>query len=180
MLQSARYRLRSIEVASQLTMMVPFYASTLPRLSTDTRLTTAIFLNGTSASTISPTIRSTPLRGQPVSLSITPWFRPSRHGRLPFPHQLKVADNNAVHTEPPVARFANGERFSGGPVTADVMPLTPQWSTAMFTYQVRLSPKPGNPGGNITVTVQARSDTEARTIAASQNPTYQVQACHKQ
>ena len=85
-----------------------------------------------------------------------------------------------MHTEPPVARFANGERFSGGPVTADVMPLTPQWSTAMFTYQVRLSPKPGNPGGNITVTVQARSDTEARTIAASQNPTYQVQACHKQ
>lgn len=48
----------------------------------------------------------------------------------------------------------------------------------MFTYQVRLAPKPGNPGGNITVTVQARSDTEARTIAASQNPTYQVQAVH--
>jgi len=53
-------------------------------------------------------------------------------------------------------------------------------ATPMFTFQVRLSPKPGNPGGNITVTVQASSDTEARTIAASQNPTYQVQACHKQ
>ncbi|MEX2119903.1 MAG: hypothetical protein WD847_09945 [Pirellulales bacterium] len=49
----------------------------------------------------------------------------------------------------------------------------------MFTYQVRLSPKPGNPGGNITVTVQARSDTEARTIVVSQNPTYQVQAIHR-
>lgn len=41
----------------------------------------------------------------------------------------------------------------------------------MFTYQVCLSPKPGNPGGSITVTVQARFDAEARAIAASQSPT---------
>ena len=31
-----------------------------------------------------------------------------------------MQDNKAVHTEPPIARFANGERFSGGPVTAGV------------------------------------------------------------
>ncbi|QDV59018.1 hypothetical protein Mal33_50430 [Rosistilla oblonga] len=31
------------------------------------------------------------------------------------------SDNNAVHTEPPIAWFANGERFSGGPVTAGVI-----------------------------------------------------------
>ncbi len=28
--------------------------------------------------------------------------------------------NNAMHTEPPIARFANGECFSGGPVIAAV------------------------------------------------------------
>jgi hypothetical protein len=32
-----------------------------------------------------------------------------------------IRDNNAVHTEPPIARFANGARYSGGPVTAAVM-----------------------------------------------------------
>ena len=32
-----------------------------------------------------------------------------------------MKQNNAVHTEPPIARFANGERFSGGPVTATVL-----------------------------------------------------------
>ncbi len=36
----------------------------------------------------------------------------------------KLADNNAVHTEPPIARFANGGRFSGGPVTAAVIWLS--------------------------------------------------------
>ncbi len=40
----------------------------------------------------------------------------------------------------------------------------------MFTYHVRLSPKPGNPGGNITVTVQIRSDTEARKARLSVTP----------
>jgi hypothetical protein len=29
----------------------------------------------------------------------------------------------------------------------------------MFTYQVRLSPKPGNPGGNITVTTDSEATT---------------------
>lgn len=49
----------------------------------------------------------------------------------------------------------------------------------MHMYQIRLSPKPGNPGQNITVTIQAGSDSEARRIAASQNPTYDVQAIHR-
>lgn len=29
-----------------------------------------------------------------------------------------MRNNNAVHTEPSIARFANEKRFSGGPVTA--------------------------------------------------------------
>ncbi len=33
-----------------------------------------------------------------------------------------------MHTEPPIARFANGERFSGGQVTPDVM-----WKRRMKT-----------------------------------------------
>jgi len=49
----------------------------------------------------------------------------------------------------------------------------------MPTYQVRLSPKPADIGGDIAVTIQAGSDSEASGIAASQNPTYEVQEVHR-
>jgi prolyl-tRNA synthetase len=49
----------------------------------------------------------------------------------------------------------------------------------MHTYEVRLSPKPGNPGGNLTTEVRAYSDTQARTIAESQYPTYRVEAIRR-
>jgi hypothetical protein len=45
----------------------------------------------------------------------------------------------------------------------------------MFTYEVRLSPKPGNPGGNLTTEVRAYCDNQARTLAAAQYPTYRVE-----
>jgi hypothetical protein len=35
----------------------------------------------------------------------------------------------------------------------------------MHTYEVRLSPRPGTGGSNITVVIQAGSDMEARRIA---------------
>jgi hypothetical protein len=39
---------------------------------------------------------------------------------MPRNTRNEIADNNAVHTTPPIARFANGVRVSGGSVTADV------------------------------------------------------------
>jgi hypothetical protein len=49
----------------------------------------------------------------------------------------------------------------------------------MHTYQIRLSPKPGNPGGNLTTEVRAYSDLEARHLAEAQYPTYRVEAVHR-
>lgn len=46
----------------------------------------------------------------------------------------------------------------------------------MFTYEIRLAPKPGNPGGNLTTEVRAYSDTQARSLAAAQYPSYRVEA----
>ena len=37
-----------------------------------------------------------------------------------FARQRKRQQNKAMHTKPPIARFANGERVSGGSVIANV------------------------------------------------------------
>ncbi|WP_147870498.1 hypothetical protein [Stieleria maiorica] len=37
-----------------------------------------------------------------------------------FQGENEDSNNNAVHTKPPITRFANGERVSGGSVTAAV------------------------------------------------------------
>jgi hypothetical protein len=49
----------------------------------------------------------------------------------------------------------------------------------MHTYQVRLSPRPGRGGSNITVVIQAGSDTEARRIAEAQCQNHRVEAIHQ-
>jgi len=49
----------------------------------------------------------------------------------------------------------------------------------MHTYQVRLAPKPGNHGGNLTTEVRASSDSEARRLAEAQYPNYRVEAIHR-
>ena len=49
----------------------------------------------------------------------------------------------------------------------------------MHTFEVRMSPKPGTSGSNITIVVQAYSDTEARQIAAGQQQNHQVEAVHR-
>jgi hypothetical protein len=49
----------------------------------------------------------------------------------------------------------------------------------MYTYQVRLSPKPGTGGRNLTTEVRANSDTEARLLAESQNPNHRIEAIHR-
>ena len=46
----------------------------------------------------------------------------------------------------------------------------------MLTYEVRLSPRPGTGGSNITVVIQAGSDMEARRIAEAQYQTHRVEA----
>ncbi len=49
----------------------------------------------------------------------------------------------------------------------------------MSTYQVRLSPKPGTGGWNLTTEVRANSDTEARQLAEGQNPNRRVEAIRR-
>ena len=52
-------------------------------------------------------------------------------------------------------------------------------ATQMHTYEVRMSPKPGSGGSNITIVVQAHSDTEARRIAEGQQCNHRVEAVHR-
>ncbi len=49
----------------------------------------------------------------------------------------------------------------------------------MHTYEVRLSPRPGTGGSNITVVIQAGSDTEARRIADAQYQHHRVEAVRR-
>jgi hypothetical protein len=49
----------------------------------------------------------------------------------------------------------------------------------MYTYQIRLSPKPGTPGGNLTTEVRAYSNSEARRVAAAQYPDHRVEAIRR-
>ncbi len=49
----------------------------------------------------------------------------------------------------------------------------------MHIFEVRMSPKSGTGGSNITITVQAYSDTEARRIAEGQQPNHRVEAVHR-
>jgi hypothetical protein len=49
----------------------------------------------------------------------------------------------------------------------------------MHTYQVRLAPKPGTSGRNLTTEVRANSDTEARLLADAQYPSHRVEAIHR-
>lgn len=51
-----------------------------------------------------------------------------------------------------------------------------QEKKAMYTYRIRLSPKPGTSGRNLTTEVRANSDTEARQLAEAQYPAYRVEA----
>jgi hypothetical protein len=46
----------------------------------------------------------------------------------------------------------------------------------MYTYRIRLSPKPGTVGRNLTTEIRANSDTEARQLAEAQYPAYHVEA----
>ena len=50
----------------------------------------------------------------------------------------------------------------------------------MHTYEVRMSPKPGTGGSNITIVVQTYSDVEARRVAEGQQPNHRVEAVHRQ
>ena len=45
----------------------------------------------------------------------------------------------------------------------------------MYTYKIRLSPKPGSGSGNLTTEVRANSDTDARRLAEAQYPGYRVE-----
>lgn len=49
----------------------------------------------------------------------------------------------------------------------------------MYTYQIRLSPKPGTRTGNLTTEVRASSDCEARRIAESQYTGHRVEAVRR-
>jgi hypothetical protein len=49
----------------------------------------------------------------------------------------------------------------------------------MQTYQVRLAPRPGTNGGNLTTEVRANSEAEARLLAGAQYPGYQVEATRR-
>lgn len=50
----------------------------------------------------------------------------------------------------------------------------------MYTYQIRLAPKPGTSGRNLTTEVRANSDTDARLLAEAQYPNHRVEAIHRQ
>lgn len=49
----------------------------------------------------------------------------------------------------------------------------------MHTYEIRLSPKPGTGGGNLTTQVTAVSDMQARQIAQAQYPGHRVEAIRR-
>ncbi len=49
----------------------------------------------------------------------------------------------------------------------------------MLIYEVRLSPRPGTGGSNITVVIHAGSDVEAKRIAEAQYQNYRVEAVHR-
>jgi hypothetical protein len=49
----------------------------------------------------------------------------------------------------------------------------------MHTYEVRLSPRPGTGGSNLTVVIQAGSDMEARRIAEAQYQNHRVEVIHR-
>ncbi len=44
----------------------------------------------------------------------------------------------------------------------------------MHTHQVRLAPKPGKHGGNLTTEIRASSDSEASWVAEAQYPNCRV------
>lgn len=45
----------------------------------------------------------------------------------------------------------------------------------MYTFQVRLAPKPGTRTGNLTTEVRATSDSEARRLAESMFPGHRAE-----
>lgn len=49
----------------------------------------------------------------------------------------------------------------------------------MFTFRIRMSPKPGTHGGNLTTEIRAQSDNDARRLAEAQYPGYRVEAVHR-
>jgi hypothetical protein len=49
----------------------------------------------------------------------------------------------------------------------------------MYTYRIRLSPKPGAGTGNLNTEVRANSDTEARRLAEAQYPNHRVEVVQR-
>lgn len=49
----------------------------------------------------------------------------------------------------------------------------------MFTFQIRLAPKPGVGTGNLFSEVRANSDTEARRLAEAQYPNHRVEVVQR-
>jgi hypothetical protein len=49
----------------------------------------------------------------------------------------------------------------------------------MYTYRIRLAPKPGSRTGNLTTEVRANSDTEARRLAEAQYPSHRVEVVQR-
>ncbi len=49
----------------------------------------------------------------------------------------------------------------------------------MFTYEIRLFPKPGTIGGTLTTQIRASSDIQARMLAEAQYMGYQVQVVRR-
>jgi hypothetical protein len=49
----------------------------------------------------------------------------------------------------------------------------------MHTYEIRLAPKPGTAGRNLSTQVRANSDTEARLLAEAQYSGYRCEAIRR-
>lgn len=49
----------------------------------------------------------------------------------------------------------------------------------MYSYRIRLSPKPGTAFGNLTTEVRANSGTEARHLAEAQYPGHRVEVVQR-
>jgi hypothetical protein len=49
----------------------------------------------------------------------------------------------------------------------------------MHTYEIRLAPKPGTAGRNLSTQIRANSDTEARLLAEAQYPGYRCEAIRR-
>ncbi len=58
----------------------------------------------------------------------------SEYDQAPVHFAAREAGNNAVHTKPPIARLANGERVSGGSVTAVVRAIK-SWPTTTRMFR---------------------------------------------